>query len=109
MRMSTVETWLGPFTVVVDRDGAVLASGWTAEAGDLLPLIHPSLRGDRQTGVDLGDAPRRMRDLGAVTRAVRAYHDGEGRVAVDVEILDVDGSSGRTPRQHRSLGRDQAG
>ena len=31
----------GPFTAVVDDEGAVLASGWTADADDLLPLIHP--------------------------------------------------------------------
>ena len=42
-RSATVETPPGPFTVVVGPDGAVLASGWTADA-DLLPVVHRSLR-----------------------------------------------------------------
>ena len=47
-RHATVSTPPGPFTVVVttDADGrdVVLASGWTADLGDLLPVVHPSLR-----------------------------------------------------------------
>jgi methylated-DNA-[protein]-cysteine S-methyltransferase len=69
-----VETWLGPFTVLVDDDAAVLASGWTTDAGGLLALVHPSLRGSRD--------PVRHDDLGDVTKAVRAYHDGDIR-AID--------------------------
>jgi methylated-DNA-[protein]-cysteine S-methyltransferase len=66
---STVDTPVGPFTAVVDDDGAVLAAGWTADLDALLPLIHTDLRGPGQ--------PVPRRDLGAVTRAVRAYHRGE--------------------------------
>ena len=40
---NTYDTPMGPFTAVVD-DGTVLASGWTAELDDLVPLIHPTLR-----------------------------------------------------------------
>jgi methylated-DNA-[protein]-cysteine S-methyltransferase len=47
-RHATVATPPGPFTVVVttDSDGrdVVLASGWTADLGDLLPVIHSTLR-----------------------------------------------------------------
>jgi methylated-DNA-[protein]-cysteine S-methyltransferase len=43
-RSATVETPPGPFTVVVARDGAVLASGWTADVADLLPVVHRALR-----------------------------------------------------------------
>jgi methylated-DNA-[protein]-cysteine S-methyltransferase len=47
-RYATVTTPPGPFTVVVgeDTDGrdVVLASGWTAELGELWPVIHRSLR-----------------------------------------------------------------
>ena len=47
-RHATVSTPPGPFTVVVttDADGrdVVLASGWTADLGDLLPVVHPTLR-----------------------------------------------------------------
>ncbi|MGY1747016.1 methylated-DNA--[protein]-cysteine S-methyltransferase [Blastococcus sp. SYSU D00695] len=47
-RHATVATPPGPFTVVVTEgpDGAdvVLAGGWTADLGDLLPVVHPALR-----------------------------------------------------------------
>ena len=36
-RHATVATPPGPFTVVVDADDVVLASGWTADLGELLP------------------------------------------------------------------------
>jgi methylated-DNA-[protein]-cysteine S-methyltransferase len=66
--MSTVDTPAGPFTAVVDGDGAVLASGWTGSVDDLLPLVHPSLR---------PPSVRPLADLGAITRAIVAYHGGE--------------------------------
>ena len=48
VRHATVSTPPGPFTVVVteDADGrdVVLASGWTADLGQLLPVVHPTLR-----------------------------------------------------------------
>ncbi len=47
-RHATVGTPPGLFTVVVDTDAdgrdVVLASGWTAELSDLLPVVHTSLR-----------------------------------------------------------------
>jgi methylated-DNA-[protein]-cysteine S-methyltransferase len=47
-RHATIATPPGPFTVVVttDADGSdvVLASGWTADIADLLPVVHTSLR-----------------------------------------------------------------
>ena len=64
---STTDTGMGPFTTVVDGDGAVLASGWTSDLEDLLPLIHPTLR---PTGLARAE-------LGAVTDAVIRYHGGE--------------------------------
>lgn len=39
----TVETPDGPFTVIADED-AVLASGWTADVAELIPLIHRTMR-----------------------------------------------------------------
>ena len=68
MDIATMTTPAGPFTAVVDDEGAVLASGWTADADALVPLIHPSLRD--------GD-PRPRAELGTVTAAARAYHDGD--------------------------------
>ncbi len=47
-RHAIVSTPPGPFTVVVDTDAdgrdVVVASGWTADINDLLPVVHASLR-----------------------------------------------------------------
>ena len=64
---STLDTPAGPFTAVVDQDGAVLASGWTADVDTLLPLVHPSLR---------PASVRRLDDLGEVSTAIVRYHEG---------------------------------
>jgi methylated-DNA-[protein]-cysteine S-methyltransferase len=64
---STLDTPIGPFTAVVDEDGAVIASGWTASLAELLPQIHPTLR---PTELVAGD-------LGPVADAVTRYHSGE--------------------------------
>ena len=65
---TTLTTPTGPFTAVVDADGAVLASGWTADVDTLLPLVHPSLR---------SASARWMDDLGAVSTAAIRYHEGD--------------------------------
>ncbi|MFR9750981.1 methylated-DNA--[protein]-cysteine S-methyltransferase [Nocardia sp. 004] len=62
------DTALGPFTALVDVDGAVLAAGWTDDAENLRGLIHTTLR----------PVQLRQRDsLGAVTEAITAYHAGD--------------------------------
>ena len=66
---STMDTPVGPFTAIVDDDGAVLASGWTGDIDSLIPLIHPDLRNP--------EPPESRRDLGAVTAAIRTYHEGD--------------------------------
>jgi len=43
-RHATIATPPGPFTVIVAPDDVVLASGWTADIADLLPVVHASLR-----------------------------------------------------------------
>lgn len=65
---STQDTHAGPFTTIAAADGAVLASGWTSDVDDLVPVISPSLR-----PAEL----RETRDLGDVTSAVDRYHRGE--------------------------------
>ncbi|WP_442941266.1 methylated-DNA--[protein]-cysteine S-methyltransferase [Nocardia sp. NBC_00403] len=76
------ETPIGPFTALVDADGAVLASGWTADAENLRGLIHPSLR----------PAELRHRDsLGEVTRAITAYHDGDLTAIDDIPVRQQSG------------------
>ncbi|MBC7304204.1 MAG: methylated-DNA--[protein]-cysteine S-methyltransferase [Nocardia sp.] len=66
--VATVTTPIGPFTTIVDSDGAVLAAGWTGQPSTLTGLIHASLR----------PTELRQRDsLGAATQAVIDYHAGE--------------------------------
>lgn len=65
---ATVDTPLGPFTTIVAADGTVLAAGWTTTPEDLRVLVHPALRPD-----DL----RARTELGTVTAAVTAYHQGD--------------------------------
>ena len=70
---STLDTPIGPFTAVVDSDGAVLSSGWTSSLSDLMPQIHPSLM---PTELSEGD-------LGSVGEAITRYHDG------DLSVIDA--------------------
>ncbi|WBB82540.1 methylated-DNA--[protein]-cysteine S-methyltransferase [Micromonospora sp. WMMD882] len=73
---ATVDTPAGPFTVLVDPDGAVRAAGFTTDAPALLALTHPTLRG-----------PLRGRaELGGVTASVRAYLDGELTAVDEVPV-----------------------
>lgn len=85
MRTSTIDTQFGPFTAVVDDDGAVLASGWTADIGALVRLIHPSLRPSTD--------PATARDLGRVTNAVRAYHAGDLHSIDNVTVRQYSGGA----------------
>ncbi|ANZ36316.1 cysteine methyltransferase [Lentzea guizhouensis] len=79
---STVDTPAGPFTAVVAPDGAVLASGWTADLDLLTPQVHASLR---PSSIE----PRP--DLGAVTKAVQAYHEGDLEVIDSIEVRQRSG------------------
>ncbi|SCX38259.1 methylated-DNA-[protein]-cysteine S-methyltransferase [Klenkia marina] len=63
---ATTATPIGPFTVLV-QDDAVLASGWTADIGDLLPVVHRSLRPATVAAVD------RL----PVLEVVDAFHAGD--------------------------------
>ncbi|MGH4016449.1 MAG: methylated-DNA--[protein]-cysteine S-methyltransferase [Pseudonocardiaceae bacterium] len=80
---STLDTPLGPFTVLVNGDGAVLASGWTADVGDLLTLVAPAL---------LPADVRRCADLGPVTDAVLAYHEGELTAISEIPVRQQGGA-----------------
>ncbi|WP_067816993.1 methylated-DNA--[protein]-cysteine S-methyltransferase [Nocardia inohanensis] len=76
------DTPIGPFTALVDADGAVLAAGWTADTEHLRGLIHPTLR----------PAVLRQRDsLGAVSKAVRDYHSGELTAIDGITVRQVSG------------------
>ena len=78
----TVDTPAGPFTTVVANDGAVLASGWTADLAELRPQVAPGLWPD--------DVPMRQ-DLGGVTKAVLAYHDGDVHAIDEIEVRQRSG------------------
>ncbi|HWI30190.1 MAG TPA: methylated-DNA--[protein]-cysteine S-methyltransferase [Microbacterium sp.] len=56
--IQTIDTPDGPFTIVADTDGRVLASGWTDDGTRALGRIHASLRPDTLTTAALtaGDA-----------------------------------------------------
>lgn len=73
---TVVDTPVGPFSVLAGPDGAVRAAGFTAAPATLLPLVHPSLRGE----------PRHRSDLGPVTAAVTAYLDGDLAAIDDIPV-----------------------
>lgn len=78
---ATIQTPIAPFTAVVDDDGAVIASGWTADIDTLLPVIHPALR-----PVDVVEG-----DIGDVADAIVRYHDGDLSVIDTVRVRQRSG------------------
>ncbi|MEV6069630.1 methylated-DNA--[protein]-cysteine S-methyltransferase [Nocardia sp. NPDC052001] len=79
---ATVTTAAGPFTALVDAEGAVLASGWTADAENLRGLIHTTLR---------PGALRERTELGRVTTAIERYHAGDLTVIDSIAVRQVSG------------------
>ncbi|WP_216897319.1 methylated-DNA--[protein]-cysteine S-methyltransferase [Nocardia alni] len=79
---ATIETPIGPFTTLIDADGAVLASGWTADAEGLRLLVSPRLRPTEL---------RRHDSLGEVTRAVEKYHAGDLFVIDEIPVRQMSG------------------
>ena len=81
---STVDTPIGPFTLVTTDDEvpSVLASGWTGEIGDLLPVISPALR---------PTSTRTVTSVDGVTDAVIAYHEGDLTAIDDVVVQQKSG------------------
>jgi methylated-DNA-[protein]-cysteine S-methyltransferase len=72
----TVETDDGPFTLIADADGRVLASGWTTDLQALRQRIHPDLR------------PEQIhRGRTAAAEAVRAYYAGDLAAAMAVPVV----------------------
>ncbi|WP_069387936.1 methylated-DNA--[protein]-cysteine S-methyltransferase [Cellulosimicrobium cellulans] len=83
---TSVATPDGPFTLVVAPDGAVLASGWTDDVGELVALVHPSLRPAEAEPV-AEDHPAVATAVGAV----RAYYAGDVHAIDDVPVRQVSG------------------
>jgi methylated-DNA-[protein]-cysteine S-methyltransferase len=80
-QLLTMSTPDGPFTILA-RDGVVLASGWTAELGELTGQIHPVLR---PAGVEA------VAGLGAISQAVEAFYAGDPAPAMAVHVLQKSG------------------
>jgi methylated-DNA-[protein]-cysteine S-methyltransferase len=82
--VATVPTPTGPFTVLATRDHdgaeAVLASGWTAEPGELLLLVHRSLRPESVTA-----------GTPAALDAVEAYLAGDVAAVDRVRVRQLSG------------------
>jgi methylated-DNA-[protein]-cysteine S-methyltransferase len=76
MDTSTIATPLGPLTVVVD-DGTVRAASFTDRPETLRPRLGPAHR-----RAEL----RQVGDLGHVSRAVRAYFDGDPAALDDLPV-----------------------
>ncbi|GAB3848534.1 methylated-DNA--[protein]-cysteine S-methyltransferase [Nesterenkonia populi] len=79
---TTLTTPDGPFTILADEEH-VLASGWAAEADQLLQLIHPSLRDELE-----GAAPT---VLVQAEEAVRKYYAGDHAAVGLVPVLQRSG------------------
>jgi methylated-DNA-[protein]-cysteine S-methyltransferase len=73
----TMETPVGPLTVVLSDAGGVRASGFTADVAELLPLIHPRL----------AEQTRAVADAGSVGAAVRSYFEGD-LGAIDAVVIE---------------------
>ncbi len=80
-QLLTMSTPDGPFTILA-REGLVLASGWTADVGELMGQIHPFLRPGTVEPVT---------GLGSISLAVEAYYDGDPGPATDVPVLQQSG------------------
>jgi methylated-DNA-[protein]-cysteine S-methyltransferase len=79
---TTIPTPDGPFTII-ERDGVVLASGWTADTADLTGQIHVSLK-----PVSMSAAPAELR---RITDAVDAYYDGDLAAILEVPVHQLSG------------------
>lgn len=84
-RYATVATPPGPFTVVVtdgpDDRGVVLASGWTDDIGELLPVVHRTLR---PASIEHADAVPYL-------DAVEAFFAGDVAAIAEVPVLQRSG------------------
>ncbi|MEV7692344.1 methylated-DNA--[protein]-cysteine S-methyltransferase [Microbacterium sp. NPDC089189] len=83
--LQTIETPDGPFTILADDEGRVMASGWTTDAATILERLHPTRR---PTDIRPGET--------AAAEAAIAFYDG------DVAAIDTVAVAQRgTPLQLR--------
>lgn len=80
----------GVFTILAD-ESAVLAAGWTANAEELLGLIHPSLRCPLQEAQNESGAVRQPAVLTQAVEAVEAYYRGDHAAVAGVPVSQRSG------------------
>ena len=80
-QLLTLSTPDGPFTIIA-RDGAVLASGWTAVPGELTGQIHADL---------LPEGYETVRELGSISDAVEHFYAGNPLAVMEVPVLQKSG------------------
>ena len=80
LAVTTVQTPVAPWTVVVDEDGVVVASGFSGEADTVSRLTD-----DQRTGI------RRVDDVGPVSEAMAAYLAGDVDALDDVPVAQPGG------------------
>jgi len=88
MRTTTIDTPIGPFTIV-GRGKAVLASGFTADADELIGLIPPATLAAEPTeahGPERDVVTDDATDLEPAVAAVRAYFDGDIAAIDTIEV-----------------------
>lgn len=78
--LQTVNTPDGPFMILADADGAVLSSGWTADADAILNRLRPAYR---PAEVDVGYT--------VAAAAVEAFYGGDVR-ALDKVLVRQHGT-----------------
>ncbi|MEU4421937.1 methylated-DNA--[protein]-cysteine S-methyltransferase [Actinoplanes sp. NPDC024001] len=62
LRHSTMDTPVGPFTVITTDTGAVRASGFTTDVPELMRLVHPALAAPVEENDDVGPVRAAVRD-----------------------------------------------
>lgn len=80
----------GVFTILTD-ESAVLASGWTDDAEELLGLIHPSLRGPLENAQAERGTASQPEVLTHALQAVKAYYDGDHAAIAEVPVSQRSG------------------
>jgi len=93
MHVTTLSTLDGPFTVLVDGDGAVLASGWTDDVGRVVDRVRADARPAR-ADVVVVDAGGPLGVLTSAIDAVESYYAGDVH-AVDAVVVRQTGTPWR--------------
>ncbi|WP_296196298.1 methylated-DNA--[protein]-cysteine S-methyltransferase [uncultured Microbacterium sp.] len=89
--LATLDTPDGPFTVLVDTDGAVLASGWTADADAVLGRLATTVR-PASVALASGGSGVLVASAGApIAAASPAEASGPARAALDAVRAFYDG------------------